>query len=49
MKTARSCLRWTFGHCLADARFLVDAGHLAQPSRSSKPNQENHTYDDVSH
>jgi hypothetical protein len=47
MKTARSCLRWTLGIISLDARFLVDAGHPAQPSRSSKPNQENHTYDDV--
>jgi hypothetical protein len=30
-----------------DTRFLVDSGHPVEPSRSSKPNQENHSDDYV--
>jgi len=45
MKTAVPACVGHLGIVSLDARFLVDAG---QPSTSSKPNQENHTYDHVS-
>jgi hypothetical protein len=48
MKTVVPACGGHLGVVSLDARFLVDAGRPVQPSRSSKPNQENHTYDYVS-
>jgi hypothetical protein len=48
MKTVVPACVGHLGIVSLDVRFLADAGHPAQPSTSSKPNQENHTYDHVS-
>ena len=41
-------LLFTLGIVSLDAGFLVNSGYPVEPSRSSKPNQENHTHDYVS-